>query len=235
MVRNGVSEMAVTGGAEAPLSLGLLKAWDAMKVVAPDTCRPFSKGRLGTILGEGAATLILEPLEVAQCRGARIYAELLGFGMSSDGHHITQPLAEGAARAITGALSDSGLCPDQVGYINAHGTGTQLNDEAETIAIRSVFGDRARKLLVSSTKSMHGHTLGAAGAIEAAATILALYHGVFPPTMNFLEADPACDLDVIPNTPRREALDCALSHSFAFGGLNAVLAFHRLRGEGEAA
>jgi nodulation protein E len=228
MVRSGAVDIAITGGAEAPLSLGLLKAWDSMKVVAPDTCRPFSKGREGTILGEGAATLILEPLDLARSRGSRIYAELLGFGMSSDGYHITQPLADGAAKAITGALSDGNVRPDRVGYINAHGTGTELNDAAETTAIRAVFGDHARNLLVSSTKSMHGHTLGAAGAIEAAATVLALHHGVLPPTINFLYPDPACDLDVIPNAPREEIVDCALSHSFAFGGLNAALAFRRV-------
>ena len=227
MVRNGVAEMAVTGGSEAPFSMGNLKAWEAMRVVSPDTCRPFSKDRRGMILGEGGAALILEPLEAAHARGARIYGEVLGFGMSADAHHITQPSAEGAAAAMRMALEDASLQPEQIGYINAHGTGTLANDPAETAAIRLVFGGHAGKLPVSSTKSMHGHTLGAAGAIEAVATILALYHCLLPPTANFTAPDPQCDLDVIPNTARPAKVEHALSNSFAFGGLNAVLAFGR--------
>lgn len=228
MVRSGMVETAIAGGSEAPFSLGFLKAWEAMRVVSPDTCRPFSRDRKGLILGEGAAMLVLEPLERAQARGAKIWGEIAGFGMSSDAHHLTQPLAMGAARAMRTALADAGAAPEAVGYINAHGTGTPANDAAETAAIHDVFGAHARNLLVSSTKSMHGHALGAAGALEAAASLFALSEGVVPPTANFVEADPACDLDIVPNTPRAFQAEWALSNSFAFGGLNAVLAFRRI-------
>jgi nodulation protein E len=227
MVRSGAVEMAITGGSEAFFSLGFLKAWEAMRVVSPDTCRPFSKDRRGLILGEGAAMLVLEPLDGARARGAAILGEIIGFGMSSDAFHITQPSPDGAARAMLAALSDAGLKPAQIGYINAHGTATLANDVAETTAIRKVFGEHADRLQVSSTKSMHGHTLGAAGAIEAAATLLALRNGILPPTANFNQPDPACDLDVIPNVARPAEIEFALSNSFAFGGLNAVLAFRR--------
>ena len=230
MVRDSVAELAIAGGSEAPFSFGNLKAWEALRVVSPDTCRPFSKGRRGMILGEGAAMLVLEPLEAARARGARIYAELVGFGMSSDAYHITQPSVEGPVLAMKAALEDAGLKPEAVGYINAHGTGTQANDPTETAAIRAVFGAHADRLAVSSTKSMHGHTLGAAGAIEAAATSLALRPDLLPPTANFLEPDPECDLDVVPNQARRAQVEYALSNSFAFGGLNAVLAFRRWDG-----
>ena len=198
-----------------------------MRVVSPDTCRPFSKDRSGMILGEGGAMLVLEPLDKALARGARIYAEIVGFGMSADAGHITQPSVEGAGRAIRSALRDGGIAAEQVGYINAHGTATQLNDVMETAAIREVFGAHADRLPVSSTKSMHGHALGAAGAIEAIATILALRSGVLPPTANFRQADPQCDLDVIPNQARQGQPEFAMSNSFAFGGLNAVLAFRK--------
>jgi nodulation protein E len=233
MVRSGVVNMAITGGSEAVFSLGFLKAWEAMRVVSPDTCRPFSKDRRGLILGEGAAMLVLEPLETARARGAMILGEIAGFGMSSDAFHITQPSPDGAARAMRAALTDAGIGGDeigydQIGYINAHGTATLANDATETTAIRKVFGAHADRLLVSSTKSMHGHTLGAAGAIEAAATVLALHNGILPPTANFTEPDPACDLDVIPNVARTAAPEFALSNSFAFGGLNAVLVFRRV-------
>ena len=224
MVRSGAAPLAIAGGSEAPLFLGGLKAWEAMRVVSPDTCRPFSANRSGMILGEGAAMLVLEPLERALARGAKPLAEIVGFGMSADACHVTQPSAEGAARAIRSALRDGGLAPEQVGYINAHGTATEANDRMETAAIHDVFG-RSTVLPVSSTKSMHGHTLGAAGAIEAAATVLALGKGMLPPTMNFTQADPECDLDVIPNQARTARVEVALSQSFAFGGLNAVLAF----------
>jgi nodulation protein E len=180
------------------------------------------------ILGEGGAMLILEPLEAAQARGAHIYGEVAGFGMSSDAHHITQPSGDGAARAMRAAICDAMMDPAEIGYINAHGTATPANDPTETLAIRKVFGEHADRLAVSSTKSMHGHTLGAAGAIEAVATVLALERGILPPTANFTEPDPACDLDVIPNEARRAEVECALSNSFAFGGLNAVLAFRRV-------
>jgi nodulation protein E len=227
MVRSGAVDLAITGGSEAPFSFGILKAWEAMRVVSPDTCRPFSKDRRGMILGEGSAMFILEPLEAARARGARIHAEILGIGMSSDACHITQPSVEGAARAMRAALRDAGLVPEQIGYINAHGTATQANDITETAAIRAVFGAHAGKLAVSSTKSMHGHALGAAGALECLATVIALRDGVLPPTANFNQPDPECDLDVIPNQAREAQVEYALSNSFAFGGLNAVLALKK--------
>jgi nodulation protein E len=223
MVRSGGTDLALTGGSEAPFSFGILKAWEAMRVVSPDTCRPFSKDRRGMILGEGSGMLVLEPLEAAQARGARIHAEIVGFGMSADACHITQPSSEGAARAMRAALRDAGLGPEQIGYINAHGTATPANDPTETAAIRSIFGAHAEKLAVSSTKSMHGHALGAAAALECLATIIALHDGVLPPTANYNEPDPDCDLDVIPNVARAAQVEYALSNSFAFGGLNAVL------------
>jgi len=225
MVRDGRADLALTGGSEAPFGYASLKAWEAMRVIAPDTCRPFSRDRKGMILGEGAAMLVLEPLDAARARGARIYAELAGTGLSSDAHHITQPAVAGPVRAMRAALEDGGLPPEAIGYINAHGTGTIGNDATETRAILEVFGTRARSLAVSSTKSLHGHALGAAGALEAVATVLALHHGVLPPTANFTEPDPECDLDVVPNQAREARVDAALSNSFAFGGLNAVLAF----------
>jgi nodulation protein E len=227
MVRGGQVEVALAGGSEAPFCTGFLKAWEAMRVVAPDTCRPFSRGRRGLILGEGAAVLVLEPLERARARGAAILGEIAGFGMSSDAFHITQPSAAGAAQAMRAALADAAITPDAVGYINAHGTGTQANDATETKAIRAVFGSHSSALKVSSTKSMHGHALGAAGGLEAAATVGALHHGLIPPTANFTEPDPACDLDVVPNTPVAAEIEWALSNSFAFGGLNAVVAFRQ--------
>lgn len=227
LVRNGILDVAVAGGSEAPLSFGHLKAWESMRVVSPDTCRPFSKDRTGMVLGEGAAMFVLEDLEAATARGATVFAELAGFGMSADAHHLTMPSSEGAAKAMKAAITDAGLPPEQVGYINAHGTATSANDPMETIAIRSVFGDHAESLAVSSTKSMHGHALGAAGAVEAAATVLALHNKILPPTANYNEADPECDLDIIPNASRPAEVEAAISNSFAFGGLNAVLAFRR--------
>lgn len=228
MVRSGMSDVALTGGSEAPFSYGILKAWEAMRVVSPTICRPFSKDRNGMILGEGAAMLVIESLDHALARGAKPLAEIAGFGMSSDAHHITQPSAEGAAKAVRMALKDAGIAPEQIGYINAHGTGTTVNDVTETCALHLAFGDHAKRLAISSTKAMHGHTLGAAGAIECAAAILGLTGGVLPPTIHFNEADPECDLDYIPNCPRRADVEYALSSSFAFGGLNAVLALRRL-------
>jgi nodulation protein E len=225
LVRDGDADLAVAGGAEANFTLGMLKAWEAMRVIAPDTCRPFCKDRRGMILGEGGAMMILEPFEAAQARGARIYAEVCGMGMTSDAHHLTQPTVDGPARAMRAALREAGMAPEEVGYINAHGTGTAGNDPVETKAIHEVFGSHAKKLAVSSTKSMHGHALGAAGALEAIATIMALHHGVLPPTANFTVADPECDLDYIPNQSRAVRVRAALSNSFAFGGLNAVVAF----------
>ncbi len=229
LVRDGDAEIALTGGAEAFFTIGMLKAWEAMRVVAPDTCRPFSKDRRGMILGEGGAMMILEPMEAAKARGAKIYAEICGMGMTSDAHHLTQPTVDGPARAMRGALREAGMAPEEVGYINAHGTGTAGNDPVETKAIREVFGVHADKLAVSSTKSMHGHALGAAGALEAIATVMALHHGILPPTANFTERDPECDLDYIPNQARTLRVGAALSNSFAFGGLNAVVAFRALK------
>ena len=229
MVRSGAAEAAITGGSEAPFSFGILKAWEALRVVSPDTCRPFSRDRKGMILGEGGAMLVLEPLEAARARGAEVYAEMVGFGMSSDAGHITQPSVDGPAHAMQLALQDASLAPEAVGYINAHGTGTLANDPTECKAIRQVFGAQAAKLAVSSTKSMHGHALGAAGALEAAATVLALKHGILPPTANMTEQDPECDLDVVPNQARPAQIEHALSNSFAFGGLNAGLAFRSAR------
>jgi nodulation protein E len=229
LIRQGTLDCALAGGSEAPIVFGHLKAWEGMRVVAPDTCRPFSKNRGGLILGEGAAMLVLETLEHASARGAKIYAQLAGFGMSADAHHLTNPLAEGAARAMNDALDDAGLSREQINYVNAHGTGTAVNDSTETRALRQVFGSHADNLAVSSTKSMHGHTLGAAGALEAVATVLAMQGNFIPPTANFLEPDPACDLDVVPNEARAAQVEAALSNSFAFGGLNAVLAFRRVK------
>lgn len=225
MVRSGAITAAVAGGSEAVFAEGLLRAWEALRVVSPDSCRPFSKDRRGLILGEGGAMLVLENWEHAKARGAAIFGEICGFGMSSDAYHITQPSVEGPSKAIKWALADAALAPEAVGYINAHGTGTVLNDSTETAAIRAAFGAHADKLLVSSTKSMHGHTLGAAGAIEGAATVLALMHQIAPPTINFTTPDPACDLDVVPNQAKTANAEYALSNSFAFGGLNAVVVF----------
>ncbi len=223
MIRSGAVSRAIAGGSEAPFSYGILKAWEAMRVVSADTCRPFSKDRNGMVLGEGAAMFVLEPLEAAEARGATIYGEICGFGMSADACHITQPSAAGAARSMRAAIRDAGWVPEQIGYINAHGTATLANDVTEAAAIREVFGEH--RPAVSSTKSMHGHALGAGGALEAAATVLGLYEGILPPTANYNSRDPEIDIDVIANEARHLQVDCAISNSFAFGGLNAVLAF----------
>ena len=230
LVRSGAAELALSGGCESPFMLGHLRMWEGLRVVSPDTCRPFSKDRRGMILGEAGAMLVLEPLDAALDRGASIYAEVVGFGMSADAHHVTQPSAEGAARAITAALRDADISPEQVGYVNAHGTGTTVNDPVETEALRLVFREHAARLAVSSTKSMHGHSLGAAGAVEAVATALALHEKFLPPTANFTEPDPACDLDYVPNESREAEVEYAISNSFAFGGLNAVLVLRRWDG-----
>jgi nodulation protein E len=229
MVRDGDVEIAVSGGTEACLTLGTLKAWEALRVMSADTCRPFSRQRSGMVLGEGAAIIVLESLECARVRDARIYAEIVGFGMSADAGDITLPDANGAARAMTAALRDARLQPDMVDYVNAHGTGTTINDVVETEALHRVFGDHARRLAVSSSKAVLGHSLGAAGALEALVTVLAINHALAPPTANFLEADPACDLDYVPNEARDLAIEAAISNSFAFGGLNAVIALRRFR------
>jgi nodulation protein E len=224
MVRSGQVDCAVTGGAEACITFGTLRGWEAMRVMAPDTCRPFSKDRRGMILGEGAAMLVLEPLERAQARGAQIIGEIVGFGMSADAADLTAPDLGGMTRAMEGALADAQLAARDIQYINAHGTGTTANDQAETQALHQVFGTQAGKLAVSSTKSMVGHALGASGALEMVATLLALREGIVPPTIGYLGPDPACDLDYVPNEARAMTIDAALSNSFAFGGLNAVLA-----------
>jgi nodulation protein E len=225
LVRDGTADLALCGGTEAPFTLGNLKAWDALRVVAPDVCRPFSKGRKGMIIGEGAAFLVLEPREAALARGARIYAEVAGFGMTADASHITQPTVDGPARAMRLALEDGGLDPASVGYINAHGSGTEANDANEAKAIRAVFSDHWRQVAVSSTKAMHGHGFGAAGAIEGAATVLAMHHGLLPANINWQEADPACEIDLVLGSARPGKPAVALSNSFAFGGLNAAVAF----------
>jgi nodulation protein E len=227
MVRSGAVDCAVTGGTEACLSYGTIRGWEALRVMAPDVCRPFSADRKGMVLGEGAAMLVLETLERAKARGATILAEMVGFGMSADAADLIAPDVGGMSRAMQSALDDAKLRPRDVQYVNAHGTGTTANDEAETEALHQVFESHARELAVSSTKSMIGHALGAAGALEAVATVMAVKEGVAPPTAGYLGPDPACDLDYVPNDARKMPIDVALSNSFAFGGLNAVLAVKR--------
>ncbi|MEJ1462308.1 MAG: beta-ketoacyl-[acyl-carrier-protein] synthase family protein [Candidatus Sedimenticola sp. (ex Thyasira tokunagai)] len=227
MIRSGLVDVALAGGADAPFTYGLLKAWEAMRVLSSDTCRPFSADRKGLVLAEGAGMVVLESLSHAKKRGAEIHAELAGFGMSSDAGHITKPSAEGAARAINQALKDASLNSGDVGYINAHGTGTEANDVTETEALKIAFGSNAGKLMVSSTKSMHGHALGAAGGLELIATVLTVAKGVVPPTVNFTSPGEGCDLDYVPNQTREVMVAAALSNSFAFGGLNSVLAVKR--------
>ncbi len=224
MVRSGMVDCAVTGGSEACITFGTVRGWEAMRVMAPDACRPFSIGRAGLILGEGAAMMVLEPLERARARGADILAEVVGFGMTADAADLTAPDVGGMSRAMEGALADAQLAPQDIQYINAHGTGTAANDVTETEALHKVFGAHAGKLAVSSTKSMVGHALGAAGALEMAATVMSVHDDVAPPTIGYLGPDPACDLDYVPNEARDMPITAALSNSFAFGGLNAVLA-----------
>lgn len=223
MVRSGQAPVAIAGGTEACLTVGTLKAWEALRILSNDTCRPFSKNRSGLVLGEGAAILVLESRERAVARGAPIYAELRGFGMSADAADLISPDPDGAARAMRSALLDAQTNVDDIDYVNAHGTGTTLNDRTETKALRSVFGQHADKLAVSSNKGVLAHGLGCAGALEAAATALALHAQIVPPTANFQEKDPECDLDVVPNVARQASIRSAISNSFAFGGLNAVL------------
>ena len=227
MIRGGMADVAVTGGCESGLTYGVLKAWEGLRVMSKDTCRPFSKTRNGMVQGEGAAILVLEDLDAAKARGANILGEIVGFGMTADANDIVQPSLDGATRAMRAALADAGLDGSEIAYSNAHGTATAANDKTECAAIRNVFGDHADRLLVSSTKSMHGHCIGAAGALEMAATLSALGSGIVPPTANFEEPDPDCDLDVVPNEAREADVPFALSNSFAFGGLNAVLVARR--------
>ncbi|QNH12594.1 beta-ketoacyl-[acyl-carrier-protein] synthase family protein [Xanthomonas sp. SI] len=229
LIRHGLADVAIAGGGEACLSLPLIRAWEAMRVVSDDTCRPFCAQRSGLVLGEGAGVFVLESAAHAAARGAVPLAELAGFGMSADAHDIVAPSTDGAAAAMRLALQDAELQPQQIDYINAHGTGTLANDRCETQAIREVFGSHADALAVSSTKAVHGHALGAAGALELVAAIGALREQRVPPTANFLDADQDCDLDYVPNQSRAQRVRAVLSNSFAFGGLNAVLAVREAR------
>jgi 3-oxoacyl-[acyl-carrier-protein] synthase II/nodulation protein E len=224
MVRSGMVDAAIAGGHEAPLTFGFLRAWDSMRVVSPTQCRPFSADRDGMTIGEGAAMLTLETRASAQARNAHIYAEIVGFGFSADASHITQPLADGAANAMRQAIADANATPEDVGYISAHGTGTQANDSTEAAAIHQVFGSHASQIPISSTKSLHGHSIGASGALEALATVLALNENLLPANTGVTEIDPALNLDIILDSPRTATPKLALSNSLAFGGLNAVLA-----------
>lgn len=229
LIKYGLADVVLAGGTDAPLTYGMMRAWESVRVLASGNgdpgraCRPFSADRDGMVIGEGAAMLVFEDLNRARKRGAKILAEVSGFGMSSDAGHITQPGIEGPASAIRMALAEGGANPEDVDYINAHGTGTRLNDSTETAIIKTVFGEHARRLAISSTKSMHGHAMGATGAIEMVATVLALDRKVIPPTANYSKPDPECDLDYVPNEARPFPVRRALSNSFAFGGLNAVL------------
>jgi nodulation protein E len=227
MVRSGQAPIALAGGTEACLTVGTVKAWEALRALSTDTCRPFSRNRSGLVIGEGAAMFLLEPRDRALARGARVYAEVLGFGMSADAGDITAADADGGARAMRAALRDARANPEDVDYVNAHGTGTILNDRTESEALRKVFGSHADRLAVSSSKAVLGHSMGAAGALELAATALALQTQTIPPTANFEEPDPACDIDCVPNVARSARVRMAMSNSFAFGGLNAVIALGR--------
>ena len=233
-IAHGETDVMLAGGAEAPLTFGTLKAWEALRTLAPEdadagaSCRPFSKDRAGLVLGEGAAVVVLEDWERARARGAPVLAEFTGYGLFTDAGHITRPSVEGQAEAMRRALAHAGCGAADVGYINAHGTGTLANDGVETAAIKEVFGERARAIPVSSTKSMHAHLLGAAGAVEFVATVLALSRRTLPPTMHLRVADPECDLDYVPGVARTGGeAPVALSNSFAFGGTNAVLVARR--------
>ncbi len=234
LIKFGLADVILAGGADSPITYGMMRSWESVRVLASGNgdparaCRPFSADREGMVIGEGAAVLALEEMERARQRGAEILAEISGFGMTSDAGHITQPSVDGPARAIRVALEEAQVNAGEVDYINAHGTGTRLNDATETTIVKLVFGERARHLPVSSTKSMHGHAMGATGALELAATVEALRHSVVPPTANYTEPDAECDLDVVPNQARPMPVRIALSNSFAFGGLNAVLLVRRL-------
>ena len=226
-IRAGVVDRAVVGGAEACITASGMKGWEALRVLSPDACRPFSKDRNGMVLGEGAGIFVLESEEAMRDRGAVPLAELCGYGTSSDAGDIVRPDAEGAAGAIREALADAGLAPEAIDYVNAHGTGTLANDATEAAALKLVFGERLAGLPVSSTKPVHGHGLGAGGAIELAVTVMALREGVAPPTINWTTPDPKCDLDCVPGQKRAVIMRHAMSNSFAFGGINAVLVVGR--------
>jgi nodulation protein E len=224
-IRHNLVDVAIVGASESVINYGTMKAWQAMHVLSPNGCFPFSKTRNGTVLGEGAGILVLEEYEHAKKRGAKILAELCGFGMTSDSKDMVNPDVEGPKEAMRLALEDGGISPESIDYLNAHGTATTINDRNETNAIKMLFGDHARKLAISSTKSMHGHPLGAGGGIEAVACIKAMEEGIAPPTIGYAEPDPDCDLDYVPNEARAMKIRYAMSNSFAFGGLNAVLVF----------
>jgi len=228
MIRSGMCQVMLTGGSEAMLCFGGIKAWEGLRVMSRDACRPFSANRNGMVQGEGAAVFVFEDYAHARARGAEILAEVVGFAMTSDAADIVMPSAQGAERAMTGALRDAGLNPSQVGYINAHGTGTAANDKTECAAVAHAFGHHADRLMISSTKSMHGHLIGGTGAVELLACIMALRDGVIAPTIGYEEPDPECALDVVPNVARDAQVDVVLSNAFAFGGLNAVLALRRV-------
>ncbi len=225
MIRSGAVDIAVAGASEAAINMGSLRAWQAMRVLSPEGCYPFSKRRNGTVLGDGAGILVLEDMEHAKARGADILAEVLGFGMTSDAGDMANPNIDGPARAMQIALDDASLAPGDIDYLNAHGTATAANDINETRAIKRVFGAHANRMSISSTKSMHGHCLGAAGGVEAAVCIQAMREGFIPATIGFDEPGSECDLDYTPNEGRYRDIVYAMSNSFAFGGLNAVLVF----------
>ncbi len=227
MIRAGMAEAMVTGGSEAMLCFGGIKAWEGLRVMSRDACRPFSANRNGMVQGEGAAVFVFEEYEHARSRGAEVLAELAGFAMTSDAGDIVMPSKKGAARAIAGALADARMAPEEVGYINAHGTGTAANDKIECAAVAEVFGAHADRLMISSTKSMHGHLIGGTGAVELLACIMALRDGIIAPTVGYQEPDPECALDVVPNEAREARVEAVLSNAFAFGGFNAVLALRR--------
>jgi len=227
MIRTGMATTMVTGGSEAMLCFGGVKAWEGLRVMSKDACRPFSATRNGMVQGEGAGVFVFEDRDHAIARGADILCEVIGFAMTSDAADIVMPSKQGAARAIRGAMQDAGIAPDSVGYINAHGTGTAANDKTECAAVADAFGAHADRLMMSSTKSMHGHLIGGTGAVELLACIMAVRDGVIAPTIGYEEPDPECALDVVPNEARDARIDVALSNAFAFGGLNAVLALRR--------
>jgi nodulation protein E len=222
-IRTGQARVMLTGGSESMLCFGGIKAWEGLRVMSRDGCRPFSADRNGMVQGEGAAVFVFEEYEHARSRGARILAEVAGFAMTSDASDIVMPSKMGAVRAMRGALADARLPPDAIGYINAHGTGTTANDKTECAAVREAFGAHADRLLISSTKSMHGHLIGGTGAVELLACLMALRDGIVAPTINYAAPDPDCDLDVVPNTAREARMRAVMSNAFAFGGLNAVL------------
>lgn len=228
MVRSGMSPVMITGGSESMLCFGGVKAWEGLRVMSKDACRPFSANRNGMVQGEGAGIFVFEEYEHARARGAEILCEVIGFAMTSDASDIVMPSKQGAARAIAGALRDAGVDASEVGYINAHGTGTAANDKTECAAVADVFGPHADRLMMSSTKSMHGHLIGGTGAVELLACIMALRDGVIAPTIGYEEPDPECALDVVPNEARAARVEVALSNAFAFGGLNSVLALRRV-------